>query len=75
MGKGGKPRRVCERKRKKQNESSFEGTDSEGKADDAKKLKEASLNVVIWFEGVDEVKKVDPLKLTKIIRMQFVGWV
>lgn len=57
-------------KDKKSFESSFEETDSEGKADNARKLKEASMNVVVRFEGADGVKRVDPLKLTKIIRTQ-----
>ncbi len=66
--RGRKDRR--KRKKKDGDSGSAGGTESEGREDERKGMKVGLLNVVVRFEEEGEVKKVDPLKLTKIIRGQ-----
>lgn len=68
MGKGGEG---GSRKRKKQDKDSQGGTDNGGREEKANNPKTGSLFVVVVrFEGGGGVKKMDPLKLKKIIRAQ-----
>lgn len=69
-GRGGRSRRASGRKRKKEDKDSVEGTESEGQGDQVKNGKKEALNVVVRFEGEGGVKKMDPIKITKIIRAQ-----
>lgn len=62
VGAWGSPRKSS-RKRRKNNTGGSENEDKEPE-------KEISLNVVVRFEGEGGVKKIEPLKLTKIIRAQ-----
>ena len=70
VGRGGRSRRASGIKRKKEDKDSLEGTESEGQGEEAKSGRKGSLNVVVRFEGEGGVKKMDPLKITKIIRAQ-----
>ena len=70
VGRGGRSRRASGIKRKKEDKDRLEGTESEGQGEEAKSGRKGSLNVVVRFEGEGGVKKMDPLKITKIIRAQ-----
>lgn len=45
-------------------------TKSEGREGEEKEPKGGLMNVVVRFEGEEGVKKIDPLKLSKVIRRQ-----
>lgn len=68
VGKGG--RKINERKRKKQEENSLEGSENESQEGMSGRKKTEMYNVVIRFEGEEGVKRMDPLKMTKIIKTQ-----
>jgi len=61
---------VGERERKKEYKDSVEDTESEGQEDEERNRKKGNFNIVVRFEGEGGVKKMDPLKITKIIRTQ-----
>lgn len=66
VGRMHRDKKEASRKRKKKGCVSSNGTESE--EDEGKEPKIRLLNVVVRFEGEGGVKKMDPLKLTKIIR-------
>lgn len=59
-------KKASQRKRKKKTDSSSGGTESEEEI--GREKREGIPNVVVRFEGEDGVKKLSPLKLTKIVR-------
>lgn len=66
--RGVQRKRTGGKRKKRYNASSSSGrTESEGREEEERIPKEKLLNVVSRFQGEEGVKKVDPLKLTKII--------
>lgn len=66
----GKGKKGKSRKRKKKHASSIGDSESDGSGKMGKIVKEGILNVVVRFEGEGGIKKIDPIKLTKIIKNQ-----
>ncbi|XP_067275529.1 uncharacterized protein [Pseudorasbora parva] len=70
VGRVRRDKKAVSRKRKKKGDACSNGTESEEREDERKDPKSMLFNVVVRFEGEGGVKRIDPIKLTKIIKEQ-----